>query len=80
MTDSKPPEFVDRLPEEDKRFYSINFLLARFTPAGDRRRGDALMENRLPSGYYKSHDFTVVRFYKNISTPLSHPVPTDGDE
>ena len=80
MTDSKPPEFVDRLPEEDRRFYSINFLLARYSPAGDDHRGQELLENRLPSGQYQSRDFTVVRFYKNISTPLSYPVPTDGEE
>jgi hypothetical protein len=80
MTDDSSKKFGDDLPPEDKRFYSVNFLLARFAPAGDPR-GERMLENKLPSRHYQSHDFATLRFYKNVSTPLSRfpPVPTDAE-
>lgn len=82
MTDDRPKRFEDDLDPEDKRWYSVNFLLAGFTPVSGLGRGEKLRRNRLPSRHYQSRDFSVVRFCKNISTPLSRfpSVAEDDDE
>jgi hypothetical protein len=43
-------------------------------------RGEKLRQNRLPSRHYQSRDFSVVRFCKNISTPLSRFPPIAEDD
>jgi hypothetical protein len=63
-------KFADNLPREEKRFYSVNFLLARFAPIRGAQTQPG-PENYLASRHYGSRDFAVVPFYKNISTPLS---------
>lgn len=79
MTEPKK-KFEDRLPPEDKRLYSVNFLLAGLSPTGDLRREERLMENTLPSRHYQNRDFATSRFPKNISTPLSRFPPVAEDD
>lgn len=79
MTDPKK-KLKDSLPEADKRFYSVNFLLASFSPAKDPGREERIRENRLPSRHYQSGAFSIVRFCKQISTPLSQFPPIPGDD
>lgn len=79
MTDPEK-KLEDSLPPEDKRLYSVNFLLAGFAPVGRQERAEQLMQNTLPSRHYQSHDFAVVRFAKNISTPLSRFPPIVGED
>lgn len=80
MTD--PKKFEDSLPQDEKRFYSVNFLLARFAPANEEedRHAERFLGNKLPSRHYQSHDFAVVRFYKQVSTPLSRFLPIAGED
>lgn len=81
MTNDTRKQLVDHLADEEKRLYSVNFLLARLTPVDGEQRGEELMNTRLPSGHYQTRDHSVVRFYKNISTPLSRfAQATDEDE
>lgn len=81
MTDSKPKNFEDDLPGEDKRFYSVNFLLARFASTGESQgRQEQLPQDYLQSRHYGSRDFAVVRFNKNISTPLRRYGPATGED
>jgi hypothetical protein len=79
MTDKKK-RFQDSLPPEDKRLYSVNFLLASFTPIDDLRHDEELLQNKLPSRHYQSRDFSVVRFSKHISTPLSQFPSVAGED
>ena len=80
MTDKKE-KLADGLPEADKRFYSLNFLLASFTPVDDLERKEAIQQNKLVSRHYQNRDFAVSRFDKNISTLLSQfpPISTEDE-
>jgi hypothetical protein len=83
MTDPNK-KLKDKLPEEDKRFYSVNFLLASFSPAKDPEREERIRENKLTSRHYQSGSFSILRFGKSISTPLSRfppvaPAETDDE-
>jgi hypothetical protein len=76
MTDDDPQgqekTFGDALSPEEKRFYSVNFLLARFA-SGDGE--PPAPESLLASRHYGSRDFAVAPFYKDVSTPLSRFAP-----
>jgi hypothetical protein len=80
MTDPKK-KLADSLPEADKRFYSVNFLLATFSPVKDPGREERIRDNKLPSRHYQSGDFSIMLFGKHISTPLSRfpPLPEDDE-
>jgi len=80
MTDKKK-KLADGLSEADKRFYSLNLLLASFTPVADLERKEAILRNKLVSRHYQNRDFAASRFDKNISTPLSQfpPISTEDE-
>jgi len=75
-----PKKFKDGIPPADQSLYSLNFLLAAFTPLAELERDEQFLENRLPSRHYQNWDFSVVRFCKHISTPLNQFVPVSGDD
>jgi hypothetical protein len=74
-------KFEASLTPADKRLYSVNFLLASFTPIDDLERDEEILLNKLQSRHYQNRDFSIVRFSKNISTPLSRfpPLPSEDE-
>jgi hypothetical protein len=61
--------------------YSVNFLVSRFERMETLQRDEQMLQNKLPCGHYQTRDFSTNRFYKTISTPLSHlrPAPREDE-
>lgn len=62
----KKKKFLDE--EEFPELYSLNFLMAQFTPVSEMNRNQKILQNQLLSSRYGSHNLSVDMYYKHIST------------
>jgi SPASM domain peptide maturase of grasp-with-spasm system len=74
MTSPKQP-FGKTIARGERRFYSLNVLLADYEPVATLERDEAILENKQPCRQYDTRDFSDHRFHKHITTPLG---PIDG--
>ncbi|MBK7537169.1 MAG: grasp-with-spasm system SPASM domain peptide maturase [Myxococcales bacterium] len=77
MTSRKKP-FSASLAQADRRFHSLNLLLADYEPIVDLARDEAILDNKQPSSRYGSRDYADNRFYKNLSMPLGPVTPGEA--
>ena len=78
MTRRKKP-FSASLAQADRRFHSLNLLLADYEPIVDLARDEAILDNKQPASRYGSRDYADNRFYKALSTPLGPMAPDERE-
>jgi hypothetical protein len=59
--------YSELITEDNKKYYSINFLLAEFNKLESQERDMLILNNRIECEYFETKDFKVRSYYKKIS-------------
>ena len=59
--------YSELIKENDRKFYSLNFLLAEFEKKKSSERERSMLSNRIECEYFETKDFQIKSYYKPVS-------------